>query len=210
MQLIAMLTMLVDHLGIVCFENQLWLRIIGRIAFPIYAYALVQGHVHTRSKPKYLVRLFILALLSQIPYQLALNPEGLNVITTLFMAAAIMQIMDLMPSLWAKGSIVLVTCAVMQLFPFDYGAYGLLLVLMFRCFANERLIFVHLLLNLLYVLVYGPGGLMQLLSIVPTLLIVYGPAVWNKLEHIRVRKWVWRSFYPLHLTALAVLRWTEW
>lgn len=210
MQLIAMITMLVDHMGIVVFENLIWLRMIGRIAFPIYAYALVQGHLHTRSRPRYLARLFFLALLSQIPYQLALNPDGLNVIATLFMAAAVMQMMDQTVSPWIKGGIVLAAGMVMQLFPFDYGAYGLLMVLIFRWFAGERLLFAHLLLNLLYMLAYGPGGLLQMLSIVPTLLVVYGPALWRRLEQARVRKWMWRLFYPLHLTALAVWRWTEW
>ncbi|MDR0268229.1 TraX family protein [Paenibacillus sp.] len=210
MQLIAMLSMLVDHIGIVFFEDHLWLRIIGRIAFPIYAYALVQGDRYTRSKPQYLTRLFALALLSQIPYQLALNPGGLNVIATLFMAAAVMQILDRKFSPWGKGGIVLAACVFMQFFSFDYGAYGLLLVLSFRFFASERLLFAQLLLNLFYLLIYGPGGLFQLLSIVPTLLIVYGPTVWKKLEHIRVRKWVWRSFYPLHLSVLAVMKWAEW
>lgn len=210
MQLIAMLTMLVDHLGIVYFDNQLWLRLIGRIAFPIYAYALVKGHLHTRSRTKYLARLLALALLSQIPYQLALNPEGLNVVATLLVAAAVMQVMDLTSSLWAKGGVLLAAAAAMQILPFDYGAYGLMLVLMFRYAANEWLIFIHLLLNLLYLLAYGPGGILQMLSILPTLLIVYGSSLWKRLEDKRVRSWVWRSFYPLHLAALAMLKWAEW
>jgi len=210
LQLIAMLTMLIDHIGIVFLEDQLWLRMVGRAAFPIYAYALVQGHRYTKSPSKYLIRLFALALLSQVPYQLALDPEGMNVIATLFMAAAVMQALDRMSPVWGKAGIVLGACAVMQLFPFDYGAYGLLLVLSFRYFASERLLFIHLLLNLAYVLVYGPGSMLQMLSIVPTLFIVYGPAAWKKLEQIRVRKWVWRSFYPLHLLALAALEWAVW
>lgn len=209
MQLIAMLTMLVDHLGMVWFEGQTWLRVIGRIAFPIYAYALVQGHIYTRSRTMYLTRLFALALLSQIPYQLALNPHGLNVIATLLMAAMVMQLMDQTPSLWVKGSMVIGAAAIMQIFPFDYGAYGLFMVLIFRWFPGERLVAAHLALNLLYLLAYGPGGLVQMLSIAPTLMIVYGPNLWKRLEQIRVRKWLWRSFYPVHLAALAVLKWAE-
>ncbi|MED5019777.1 TraX family protein [Paenibacillus chibensis] len=209
MQLIAMLTMLVDHLGMVWFEGQTWLRVIGRIAFPIYAYALVQGHIYTGSKTMYLTRLFALALLSQIPYQLALNPHGLNVIATLLMAAMVMQLMDQTPSLWVKGSMVIGAAAIMQIFPFDYGAYGLFMVLIFRWFRGERLVAAHLALNLLYLLAYVPGGLVQMLSIAPTLLIVYGPNLWKRLEQIRVRKWLWRSFYPVHLAALAVLKWAE-
>ncbi|MDR9856794.1 TraX family protein [Paenibacillus sp. VCA1] len=207
MQLIAMLTMLVDHIGIVFMEDQLWLRMIGRAAFPIYAYALVQGHRYTKSPTRYLIRLFALALLSQVPYQLALDPEGLNVVATLLMAAVVMKALDGMASDWAKVGTVVAVCAVMELFPFDYGAYGLLLVLSFRYFASERLLFIHLLLNLFYLILHGLGGMLQMLGIIPTLLLVYGPAVWKRLEGIRVRKWVWRSFYPLHLLALAAAEW---
>lgn len=206
MQLIAMLTMLIDHAGIVFFPDQIWLRVIGRIAFPIYAYALVQGHYFTRSRTKYLFRLFILALLSQIPYQLALDPDGLNVVVTLFVAAAVLQILERNLSMAAKAGIVLALCVLMEGFPFDYGAYGLLLVIAFRYASSEKLLGAHLLLNIMYLIAFGAGAILQMLSIVPTLVIVYGPYLWKKIEQARVRAWVWRSFYPLHLTVLAVLQ----
>ena len=75
MQWIAMLTMLIDHVGLVfsasgdlenhrphCFPN---LRLCSR-----------SGHRYTSSRPKYIIRLAIIAVISQIPYQLALDPEG--------------------------------------------------------------------------------------------------------------------------------------
>ncbi|MEI0737787.1 TraX family protein [Paenibacillus sp. JTLBN-2024] len=210
MQLIAMLTMLMDHIGIVFFEDRLWLRMVGRAAFPIYAYALVQGHRYTKSPSRYLVRLFVLALLSQVPYQLALNPGGMNVVATLFMAAAVMQALDRTSRVWAKVGIVLGAGAVMQLFPFDYGCYGLLLSCPSAILQPNAFFFIHLLLNLVYMLVYGLGGMLQMLSIVPTLVLVYGPAAWKRLEEFRVRKWVWRSFYPLHLLTLAALEGAAW
>lgn len=76
MQLIAMLTMLIDHIGYIFFPQDLEWRYIGRIAFPIYCYALVQGHLHTSSKLRYLLRLLAIAVIAQIPYNLALDPEG--------------------------------------------------------------------------------------------------------------------------------------
>ncbi|MGF7047042.1 hypothetical protein J2T13_001544 [Paenibacillus sp. DS2015] len=204
MQWIAMLTMLIDHIGYIFFADDMTWRMLGRIAFPIYAYALVQGHVHTSNRIRYVSRLFFIALISQIPYQLALNPKGLNVVVTLFMAAGILNILDRCSSKVLSGGLIFLCCIVMDIFPFDYGAYGLLLVLMFRYLSGYRLVAGHFLLNIVYL--FYSGWLLQILSILPTMVIVYGPELWRKLESIRVRKWIWRSFYPLHLVILAIVK----
>ena len=67
LHLVAAITMLIDHIGCYIFPGQLWWRIIGRIAFPIYALMIAEGFRHTRSRKKYFIRLGILALISQIP-----------------------------------------------------------------------------------------------------------------------------------------------
>ncbi|AJS57382.1 TraX family protein [Paenibacillus sp. IHBB 10380] len=204
MQWIAMLTMLIDHIGVIFFPDDMTLRMIGRIAFPIYAYALVQGHLHTSNRMQYVSRLFYIALLSQIPYQLALNPKGLNVVVTLFMAAGVLNILDRCSSKVLSGGIILLSCIVMDILPFDYGAYGLLLVVLFRYLSGYTLVAGHFVLNFIYL--FYLGWLLQILSILPTMIFVYGPQLWSKLESLRVRKWVWRSFYPLHLIILAIVK----
>ncbi|HEY2491618.1 MAG TPA: TraX family protein [Paenibacillus sp.] len=204
MQWIAMLTMLIDHIGYIFFPDDMTWRMIGRIAFPIYAYALVQGHLHTSNRMQYVFRLFYIALLSQIPYQLALNSKGLNVVVTLFMAAGILNILDRCSSKVLSGGIILLSCIAMDILPFDYGAYGLLLVLLFRYLSGYMLVAGHFLLNFIYL--FYLGWLLQILSILPTMIIVYGPELWSKLESLRARKWVWRFFYPLHLVILAIVK----
>lgn len=204
MQLIAMLTMLIDHVGLVFFPHQETWRIIGRISFPIYAYALVQGHRYTSSRIRYISRLAVIGVVSQIPYQLALDTSGLNVVITLLVGALVLSVLERSDSRLLSWMIVVAACALMSEFPFDYGAYGLLLILIFRYAQASWQVPLHMILNLLFLFLNNWG--LQIWSVIPTALIAYGPQVWKKLESIRVSRWIWRSFYPLHLALIAILR----
>lgn len=106
LKLIAMLCMFIDHIGASLIVNLpswydpesftytfYWvLRIIGRISFPIYCFLMIEAIIHTSNRYKYLLRLFIFVILSEIPYDLAfsntlLEFEDQNVFFTLFFAA---------------------------------------------------------------------------------------------------------------------------
>ncbi|MGG6314472.1 TraX family protein [Paenibacillus macerans] len=203
MQLIAMITMLIDHIGLLFFPGEMLWRIIGRIAFPIYAYALVQGHAHTSNYRNYAVRLFLIAAVSQIPYQLAFDTNGLNVVATLFMSSLVIRLLDQFKPGVASVLFIAGVCVLMEVLPFDYGAYGLLLALIFKYAGTGKMVAMHLLLNVAYLFAFG--WVIQLASILPTMVIAYGPGLWRKLEAWRLPRWVWRAFYPAHLAVLAVL-----
>jgi len=70
LKLIALITMIIDHVGAIFFPQYIWLRYIGRLSMPIYAFLLVQGYKHTRSFTRYAIRLAVFALLSEVPYDL--------------------------------------------------------------------------------------------------------------------------------------------
>ncbi len=67
---IALLTMIIDHVGLTFFPSMMIFRIIGRLSFPIFAFLLVQGFSHTRNKTNYLIRLLLFTVISEIPYDL--------------------------------------------------------------------------------------------------------------------------------------------
>ncbi|MBP3544518.1 MAG: hypothetical protein J6J86_09845, partial [Lachnospiraceae bacterium] len=92
LKIIAIITMFIDHIGAAIFENNeitmcvmakgehayvIWgladlvLRLIGRIAFPIFCFLLVEGFLHTRDVKKYALRLGAFCLISEIPFNLA-------------------------------------------------------------------------------------------------------------------------------------------
>ena len=91
LKMIAIISMLVDHIGHIFFPEVMIFRIVGRIAFPIFAYVLAEGIYYTKDITKYMMRLGIFALLSEIPYDLAIMGSMLefshqNVFFTLFFA----------------------------------------------------------------------------------------------------------------------------
>lgn len=76
LKLIALLFMFIDHSGKVFFNNASDMRLLGRIAFPVYIWCMIVGFSRTRSVPRYLLRILLVGLLSQPLYVLALDTRG--------------------------------------------------------------------------------------------------------------------------------------
>ena len=76
LKVIALAFMFIDHSGKVLFHNMEEMRVLGRIAFPIYVWCMIVGFQRTRSVPKYLLRLAVVGLISQPLYYLALDFQG--------------------------------------------------------------------------------------------------------------------------------------
>lgn len=128
-KLVAMLTMLVDHLGVVFFWQVPELRIIGRIAFPLFCWGIVMGLEYTRSWQRYALRILVMGLVSQPFYMLALTHSWheLNVMATLLLG--LLSIVGMREKwhgsqYWAP---VLCLCTAAA-FRMDYGWGGVLLI----------------------------------------------------------------------------------
>ena len=99
---IAMATMLVDHMGYVLFPWILWLRCVGRIAFPIFAFQIAEGCIRTHDRRRYALRLLLFAVLTEVPFDLVfsgrpLDPSYQNVLWTLLAGALVCWAAD-----WAQ------------------------------------------------------------------------------------------------------------
>ena len=126
---VAILTMVVDHIGAMLLRDVPELRIIGRVAFPLFAWGIVVGMVYTRNPARYAARLLLLALLSQAGYMLGLNHRWseLNVVFTLLLG--MLGIWGMRWNRWGSawwGPALCVLTA--SLIPMDYGWRGVLFI----------------------------------------------------------------------------------
>ncbi len=90
LKILAIVTMVVDHIGNILYPDLLFLQIIGRLSFPIFAYLIVIGVESTKKPLKYMVTLLFFAVFSQFPYFMAfgIEPfERLNILFSLLLGA---------------------------------------------------------------------------------------------------------------------------
>ena len=144
--LIALVTMIIDHVGAIFFPQFIWLRYIGRLSMPIYAFLLVQGYMHTRNFNRYALRMGIFALLSEAPYDLLFQGTWLefqrqNILFTFLTALFVMKLLD--ASAKSRNIFMFIGAVILTILPyflhFSYGVYGVLTVLCFDAVAFAAL-----------------------------------------------------------------------
>ena len=132
---IACVTMLMDHYAVVI-HYSLWLRVVGRLAFPIYCFLISEGMAHTHNEKKYLGRLLVMALLSEAVYDWVLYPGDSiwahqNVLWTLLLGAAMIACMKRAgESPWRIGLMVPFALAAEGLGS-SYGGWGIVMIALF-------------------------------------------------------------------------------
>jgi hypothetical protein len=203
LQIIAMLTMLIDHIGAALYPDIIELRLIGRLSFPLYAFGIVQGYLYTRNMPKYFLRLGLLAIVSQFPYLWAFGYEQLNVIGTFFICILTLLAMDRVKIIIVQILIAVAAFLLFEWIPTDYGTYALMLIIIYRYTSSYLALILHFFLNLYY---FWTGGVIyQYISMLSSFWLVWGSKV--NVVKFSMPRWLWLSFYPAHLLLLAIIKW---
>lgn len=110
LKIIALIAMFCDHFGDAYLKHFSFLNLIGRCAFPIFAFQISEGFIHTKNTKKYFLRLGIFALISQIPFSLFINKFlnnsilSLNVFFTLFLGLLSIYLYDYITNFLNKFS----------------------------------------------------------------------------------------------------------
>ena len=211
LKVLACVTMLLDHVGAVFYPGCLWLRAVGRLAFPLYCFLLVEGAAHTRNMERYGLRLLIGAVLSEIPFDLLFYGR----ITWAHQSVMVTLLLGLVMIGWARARkryAVLPFCVCFFAAEFlnaDYGGWGIALIGLFLFTAEvsrEKLwqfigmALIFWLMDSADIAVFGwriPVQMFGLLAMVPIALYSGRKQTGNK-----VVQWGFYLFYPVHLTVL--------
>ena len=206
---LAIKTMTIDHVGAVLYTELDVLRLIGRISFPLFAYLLILGIENTKNVYNYFIRLFIFALISQVPFFFAVGYDSLALLNIFFTLSFGLLFIHFLK----RNSIVaLVPLLGSVILPIDYGVYGIVIIgCMFILRSNIKLGIVSLILvNSLFLVPFNS----QFLSIgaIPFLLIhkIYSQQKKKETRERYSSPW-WRKYffylyYPLHLGLLYVIK----
>jgi hypothetical protein len=212
LKLIAMISMVFDHVGDMFFPGALWMRMIGRLAMPLFSFCIAEGYAHTKNKQRYLMRMGVFALVSEIPFDLAFEGRvGLghqNIMLSFFLAILALMVFDRIRGEGKEHAAgktllgILCVCAVAVLalvLRADYTLFAVLAVFLFYVLRNRHPLlrcgvgvgFLALTRTVGY---YRATGL----SLIPLLL-------YNG-KRGRGLKWLFYAFYPGHLLLLYLLK----
>lgn len=140
LKIIGILAMLCDHVGDSFIGHFSFLNLIGRIAFPIFAFQIVQGYINTHDLKKYAFRLFVFACISQIPFMLFLttfyDSFYLNIFFTLLLGIICLYGYDKIKNKYLGLLFAILICTIAHFIQVDYGAYGVCVIFLFYFFSN--------------------------------------------------------------------------
>lgn len=195
LKLLAILTMVIDHLGYVFFPDQEWMRAIGRLTMPVFAYAIARGFFYTREKRRYLIQLSILALVSQIPFMLLFHQGWtLNMVVPWALA-----VVALMSPLWVTPLLAFIPLVIG--IPMDYSSLVILLpvAIYHLWFKNRRPLLAALaVVTILSVIaLLSPWYQWFALLAIPAILLLEAHD-----RKVTVNKWFFYAFYPAHMLLL--------
>ena len=194
-KLIAIISMVVGHIGSVFFPENEWLNIIGKLAFPLFAYQIAQGIIHTSNIKKYMQRLLLFGLISIIPYYLVFDVLTPNIILAFSLTVFIVY-------LWEKKDqkmFATIIFAALFFIDIEYGVYGVVAILLFK--ANLPMLFIPLTIGKAIV----EDSYIQLFALLAFPIIFYSKKIEDRID-VKINKWFYYWFYPAHLFLIYIIQ----
>lgn len=179
------------------------MRLIGRLAFPIFVFLIVEGFNHTRNIKKYLLRLGLFALISEIPFNLIISykafyPQAQNIFISLFLGVLMLSIIREMQIRWGKKGpyaslfVIIVFALFNEYIHADYGFYGIMMI------------------AIVYLLRYQPRQQVMAIALLglyqKTAALSAIPIYFYNGRRGKQNKYFFYIFYPAHLLILYFMR----
>ena len=232
LKIIAISTMLIDHIGATIMEEMVYalsgnygtmismfnlmlvMRIVGRLAFPIFCYLLVEGFLHTKDVKKYALRLFIFALISEIPFDFAINKTFFelghqNVFFTLLIGILAMYGIDFFTkhfqdnkkaSSLSRLAVALAAMFLAELLRCDYSSLGIAVILLLYIFHDNKTLKI---LSVCFIFVLYSVLTASILQAFAGFAFV--PLYFYNGKKGFSMKYFFYAFYPVHLLILGII-----
>lgn len=212
LKIIAMVAMTADHVGAYLLPQELWLRVIGRLAFPIYAFMIAEGCRHTRSMGRYLGSLAAMAAVCQIAYFVAMDSLYMCILVTFSLSVGLIWLLKFAEyrkqDLLSRGLVILgfiLAYFLCEILPgmlsgtdycVDYGIIGVLVPVAIYSAKDKASRLTTCLLSLVCLAAFSAKiQWWSLLATIPLMFYNGQRGKWNM-------KWFFYFFYPAHLLAI--------
>lgn len=209
LKVIAMITMLIDHVGVHLFPTEISFRIVGRLAMPIFAYLIAEGCRYTKNKPRHFLEVFLLGVFCQI-FMLAYGEAKFNILLTFSVSILLIYITDI--AMKDKRLLALPIVLVPLLYPtvtmilpkvgvtFDYDYFGIILPL-FAFVPNKKILkTISFAVGLALLCLFS--GHIQLYSLFALIPIFFYNGERGKFKF----KYAFYIFYPLHILIIFAIK----
>ncbi len=208
LKIIASISMLLDHMGVILFPEIRLFRIIGRLAFPIFAFMISEGCTFTKNKPRYFFSVFSLALLCQLFYFIFERSLYMSVLVTFSLSIITVYALNYFKASknMLSFSVFVITVAlvyVLNIFlEIDYGFWGCMAGVFASLITDNSKKFLRIFLfSIGLVILALNSGTIQLYSLLSLLLLLLYSGKRGKLK----MKYFFYAFYPLHIAVLEVI-----
>lgn len=229
LKIIAIISMFIDHLGDAWFKQTTAMNVIGRLAFPIFAFQITEGYIHTKNLKKYFLRLFTFALISQLPFilfrSIFATEFSLNIFFTLFFGLFTIFLYDKLTKNsfnFVKNkkidqvlkNILAILCLIIigilaEITKFDYGFYGIFVIFIFYVFrSNKILMYLSFIIASIIrygLMIYANGYhylyIYLIIFTILSLVLIH----FYKGKQGKKTKYFMYVFYPMHLLILYLL-----
>ncbi|MBR3888268.1 MAG: hypothetical protein IKJ32_04130 [Clostridia bacterium] len=207
LKITAVILMLIDHIGLLFFPAKLLFRYIGRISFPIFAFQIIKGFEHTKSREKYILRMLLLTIIAQIPSIMFLKVAvpnaafSLNIGATFTVGLLLLYVIEEVNPWAFKIPLFALITAITLFIPFEYGWFGISLILILYLFKDSKIVLGFVYACLLGLYCYSKKSLFPLPAICALLPIF----LYNGKQGPKV-KYLFYTFYPVHFIILLAIR----
>ena len=219
LKLIAIVTMLFDHLALILLSNQDFatdplltiaskqislsfiLRKIGRLAFPIFCFLITQGFIHTKNIKKYIFNLLLFAIISEVPFDLMVGGKFIylgkqNIYFTLLLGILALWVIDNINIIFKKYLLLALIITAAIILKVDYGQTGVMLIILIYVLRDKPAV------QAILALPFLSGGYAALCSFIP-INMYNGERGFIKGKTI---KYIFYIFYPLHIIILLLIK----